>query len=47
MVALVRAIFIGVAEVKPDEMRLRDNEKKESMYKQLFQEILLKREENK
>ena len=27
MVALVRVIFIGVAEVKPDEMNLRDNGK--------------------
>lgn len=37
--ALVRAIFIGEAEVKPDEMNLRDNEKKESRYMQLWKKI--------
>lgn len=39
ILALVRAIFIGVAEVKPDEMNLRDNEKKESRYRQLWKKI--------
>lgn len=42
MVALVRSIFIGGAEVKPDEVNLKDNEKKENGDRQLFQEILLK-----
>lgn len=46
MVALVRVISLEWQKSRLMGVDLKDNEKKEGRYRQLFQEILQKREKN-